>query len=143
MYGKNTTAFLSLFAAYFGRRISYSILFILLANFLATSVHATTPSNIDDTFQTSEQTFVICTPQGLKRITLDKNGNPVSDEKNSLEHCLYCLPFQKIVINDAFLGDSFPNGDLFNYSHYYGYDDSMVPCPTLNASCAPRAPPLA
>ena len=37
-------------------------------------------------------TVVICTPNGLRTISLDANGEPLPDQANYSEFCVFCLP---------------------------------------------------
>ncbi|PCI34448.1 MAG: hypothetical protein COB54_01290 [Alphaproteobacteria bacterium] len=141
MYGKKAPALLSLILAHMGRRVGHFMLAVLLLNFLSTAALSATRTDMTDDFLSGEQSFVICTPQGLKRITLDENGTPVSDDEASLEHCVYCLPFQKVVMGTAFNETDFPVVDLLSYKLCYSYDVAILPDTPLKASCPPRAPP--
>ncbi|WP_138380592.1 DUF2946 family protein [Luteithermobacter gelatinilyticus] len=40
-------------------------------------------------------TFYLCSPYGLKSVTLDENGNPVDHDIASTVFCVFCLPFNK------------------------------------------------
>ena len=45
---------------------------------------------VSDTELTS--TIIICTPNGLRTIVLDANGNPLPDNKSDADLCAFCLP---------------------------------------------------
>ena len=144
MYGKKTTAFLSLIVAQAGRRIGHFMLGVLLLNFLSTAaLSATAADRNADFLSASNQSYVICTPQGLKRITLDENGNPTQEDKGNLDHCVYCLPFHKGVIGTAFTAADFPVVDPVSYRLFHAHDVLLIPDAPLNAACLPRAPPVA
>ncbi len=143
MYGKQTTEFMSLIAGRFGRGIGRFILFVLMVNFLSTAALSTANANSDDNFLPGEQSVVICTPQGLKRITLDKNGNPTKGNEGRLEHCIYCLPFHKVIANTASLVVESPVLNPVSYRLYFPQYISLSPEAPLNTACPPRAPPVA
>ncbi|MBL4802273.1 MAG: DUF2946 family protein [Emcibacter sp.] len=142
MYGKQTTAYLSLIVARLGRGVGRFMLTVLLLNFLSTAALSAAAADRTDDLLSSEQSFVICTPQGLKRITLDENGNPTEDGEGNLEHCVYCLPFHKGVISAAFTVTDFPVVAPVSYKPLFAQYVSILPDAPLNTASRPRDPPL-
>lgn len=152
MYGKKATAYLSLIATRLGRGCAQFLLFVLLSNFLTTAALSAQSADLQkavtDDFQSAGfaagvQSYVICTPQGLKRITLDENGNPVGDSDRSWEHCVYCLPFHKLAGELISYVADFPVVDTTSYKLAYTPDVLIEPRSILDLSSPPRAPPLA
>lgn len=147
MYGKKTAEYLIPFAARLGRGCGQFMLVVLFLNFLSTaalSAKAADMQNaLEDDLLLGIQSYVICTPQGLKRITLDEDGNPVGDSDSSLQHCVHCLPFHKLAGGLISLEANFPVVDLTSYKFPPVYDVFIEPLAALNATCPPRAPPLA
>lgn len=145
MYGKQTTEFLSLTARKFGRGIGQFMLSVLLLNFLSTAILSASSADMrnsgQDDLLSGIQSVIICTPQGLKRITLDENGNPVGDNEGKLEHCVYCLPFHKLAIGSFSSEVDFPVVDLASYKPRYAKRISSLTDMPLNMACPPRAPP--
>ena len=143
MYGIKTTAFLSLITARLGRGVGQLVLAVLLLNFLSTAALSANSLRQEGDLLSGGQTVIICTPQGLKRISLDENGNPTQDNKGSLEHCIYCLPFHKVVASAAFPEIDFPVVGPVSYKRDFARYVPHIPDAPLNAACPPRAPPLA
>lgn len=145
MYGKKTTAFLSIIAHSLGRRVGQFMLSILLMNFLTTAALSATNADMqaaaNGDLLSGVQSFVICTPQGLKRITLDENGNPTQDDLAGSNHCVYCLPFHKVVVADY--SPPIPFLEIGSVSYKPRFAQAIIPLPDdiLNTSSAPRAPP--
>lgn len=148
MYGQKQTAFLSLIFARLGQGIGQVMLAVLLLNVLATAaLSAQSAADIaaaqDDPFALT-QSVIICTPQGLKRITLDENGDPVENTDDGAGNCIHCLPCHK----GALQATSYENGlspvallDSYRFSL-----DKGLPFPlasSCNRACRPRAPPAA
>lgn len=143
MYGRKTIPYLTLIAARLGRRLGHFMLCVLLLNFLSTAaLSATAADRTEDFLSASDQSFIICTPQGLKRITLDKNGNPTQDDEGNLDHCVYCLPFHKGIIGAAFRAVDSPVVDPVSYRLFPTHNLVLIPDAPLNMSCPPRAPPV-
>ena len=145
MYGKQKDIFLTSFATRFGRGVGRFVLFVMMLNFLSTAALSATGLNAQDTLNddpfSGGQSYVICTPQGLKRITLDENGTPINDDKGNLDHCVYCLPFHKGVMETASPEAGLPVVPLLSYTSAFPQDDLIIPADPLNDACPPRAPP--
>ncbi len=141
MYGKQNLNFLSLIVSRLGHRLGQFVLFVLLMNFMSTAALSASSMGMKDDFQADTGSFVICTPQGLKRISLDENGNPVDDDKGRLEHCVYCLPFQKVALGSSNFEYNFAVANLISLKPRYRHSISVTPDVPLNTACPPRAPP--
>ncbi len=146
MYGKKTTAFLSIIAHSLGRRVGRFMLSVLLMNFLATAALSATNADMqasaNNDLLIGAQSFVICTPQGLKRITLDDNGNPTQDDTAGSNHCIYCLPFYKIALTDSSPTIIFLQTVNVSYKPRYIQAIISFKNVVLDTSCPPRAPPI-
>lgn len=105
MYGEQYSNSLSLTVSRPSHRLGQFVLFILLMNFMFTATLSANIMYMNDDFQAWADSFVSCTPQGLKRISLDENGNPVEDDRDRLEYGVCCLPFQKAALGPSNFGD--------------------------------------
>jgi len=143
MHGKQSTAFLSIIARRLGRGAARFMLASLLLNIFATAALSAASPGLQDALENDFLTgsYIICTPQGLKRITLDENGNPVSGNEGKFEHCVYCLSFHKITIGSLSSEISYPVHDLIADKRLYSHDVSCHADAVLNMAWPPRAPP--
>lgn len=141
MYGKQKSNFMSTIVTRFGHRLGHFILCVLLLNFLSTAALSASTIGQNDDLQSDIQSYVICTPQGLKQISLDKNGNPVGDDTDRLEHCVYCLPFQKVALSSSDIDDPLPLANLIACKSHFWQSVSIGADTPLDAACPPRAPP--
>jgi len=145
MYGKNAFPFLSVIAARAGRGIGRVLLSVLLANFLSTAALSATNADMErarsDAAPAAAQSYIICTPQGLKRITLDKKGNPVED-KAGPKYCIYCLPFHKVNISVFSVEIPFLDSEYTTHRVYFDHLHQIIFRLVLDKSRTPRAPPL-
>ncbi|MCF8473139.1 MAG: hypothetical protein K9G26_00470 [Emcibacter sp.] len=128
-----------------GQSVSRFILYILLFNIFSTAAFSATSGNMGgltaDNLQSSVQTFIICTPQGLKRISLDENGNPVGNEDGNLKPCVYCLSYHTMVVGIFFAPHYIvPFEDRSSKSLNILYS-STVPARQQEDCRTPRAPP--
>lgn len=151
MYGKQTFAFLTLTAHRLARKVGLFMLSVFVINILGTAALSASgmapgmnsQDSLENDLLSGTQRIIICTPQGLKSITLDENGNPSADDKASPVHCVFCLPFHKVVAENISFELSPPVIDLISRQPHYTDNISLCPRETLNASCPPRAPPFA
>ena len=145
MTGKKSTAFLTLIAQRLGQRLGRFMLSVLLLNIFATAALSATSGGLQDDlendFLSGVQSYIICTPQGLKRIILDENGNPVNADESKSEHCIYCLPFHKIVIDNSSIDAGYVDVGMASSKHSGIYDVFHLPETPINITCPPRAPP--
>jgi len=145
MYRTQPPAFLTRTAHGLSRRVSQFMLFILLLNIFANAaLSATSPSLqdvLENDFLSGTQSYIICTPQGLKRITLNEHGIPVSgNDESKSEHCIYCLPYHKLAIGYSAAEITPPVTDLIAAKPAYNDARYLLDMP-LNTACPPRAPP--
>ncbi len=145
MAGKKSTAFLTLIAQRLGRKMGRLMLSVLLLNIFSAAALSATNGGLQDAlendFLSGIQSYIICTPQGLKRITLDENGNPVNPDEGKSEHCIYCLPFHKIVLNNTSVEISYVDVGPVSNKPTGIYDILYLPETPVNITCPPRAPP--
>ncbi|MCF6216707.1 MAG: hypothetical protein L3J58_11110 [Emcibacter sp.] len=145
MTGKKSTAFLTFIAQRLGRKLGQFMLSVLLLNIFAAAALSATNTGLQDAlendFLSGVQSYIICTPQGLKRITLDENGNPVNPDEGKTEHCIYCLPFHKMVLDNASVEISYVDVGPVSHKPLGIYDVFHLPETPINITCPPRAPP--
>ncbi|NOZ42115.1 MAG: DUF2946 domain-containing protein [Alphaproteobacteria bacterium] len=144
MYGKETSL-LSLIPPRLGRRIGWFMLCILVANFLSTAALSAKSADLQYARETGSgaQSYIICTPQGLKRITLDDEGNPVGNDKAGLKYCVYCIPFHKVNITTFSVDVVPPDIEFTLFKFYFTNNHLIIPRDILDKSRTPRAPPVA
>ena len=123
------------------------ILFTLFFNIVTTVSAAQSWSSmhksLDQASDTNAIVYVLCTPNGVKRIAFDENGNPIKSDDGSQDNlCLFCLPFHKA---DATLMSTlepiqiaFNTGDRTPVALH---DELLLPF-SVSKQASPRAPPL-
>ncbi|WP_321389383.1 DUF2946 family protein [Emcibacter sp.] len=126
---------------------TFLILASLFFNILSTVAAARSWSSVHETLdelQSSDRiVYVLCTPNGVKKIAFDENGNPVEEDSSGTDNlCLFCLPFHKI---DAALLTSAELVQLLIVSRDHTpvalQDQLLLPYP-YSKKASPRAPPL-
>ncbi|MFC7049275.1 hypothetical protein [Emcibacter nanhaiensis] len=126
---------------------SVLILFSLFFNIVTTvsaaqswsSVHKILEQNAD----TDAIVYVLCTPNGVKKIAFDENGNPIESDDSSQDNlCLFCLPFHKV--DAALLTTVEPLQTVFvpdGRTPVALNDELLLPF-SVSKKSSPRAPPL-
>ncbi|PHZ84959.1 hypothetical protein [Paremcibacter congregatus] len=148
MYGLRTPAVLSLILARLGRGVGQFMLSVMLLNiFAATALSAQSAAQMaaaeDDLFA-STLSVVICTPQGLRRITLDENGEPVDSNDDVSGNCVHCLPCHKGALQAISTENGLsPVVILASYRFSFDTGAALPPTSSRNRACPPRAPPYA
>ncbi|MAU40422.1 MAG: hypothetical protein CMF31_02260 [Kordiimonas sp.] len=139
---QNSRCFLTvllLFAFFFNMAASISS-----AHATATLVTGTdkTPYNTSSSLQFTDNSMVICTPQGLKRITFNADGIPAEQNRSfDTSQCLFCLPLNHVDMAAIDLND------LLTQPAYYGsgpkqmWQNQSALKADIARQASPRAPP--
>ncbi|WP_417319131.1 DUF2946 family protein [Emcibacter sp.] len=120
------------------------ILLSMFFNIIGTVAAAESWSGIHQSLKQAEGIiYVLCTPNGVKKIAFDKDGNPVKQDDSSSDNlCLFCLPFHKI--DTALLSPDAPVQFIAlprNPTPVALHDKLLLPSFESSPS-SPRAPPL-
>ncbi len=95
---------------------SWTVIATLLLNILSTAVLpglSSGQANAGYPQAGSEDVLVICTPNGLKLIQLDANGEPVPVEETAEnDYCAFCLPFNKPLLSAPTVASVSSNRDF-------------------------------